>query len=224
MVCSQLALLAAAGPALAQRGGRLEVWRDPNCGCWSGWVADRRTGRFAVEDRVVASIAPFLRMLGTPAALLSYHTAQVAGFALEGHVPALAIRRLLTDRPTGVVGLAVPAMPTGSPGMEVPGQPRHLRRYRLACLRHARPLHALRQCPTCLTTKKDRLRSARIVLGVTRHATIRRPSSFFVWRMSSGSGRMTGPSDHTDFSAIGSCSADPMVSAGRDLPEKTDGA
>ena len=41
--------------------------------------------------------------------------------ALEGHVPARAIRRLLAERPAGVVGLAVPAMPIGSPGMEVPG-------------------------------------------------------------------------------------------------------
>lgn len=117
------ALLAVAGPALAQRGARVEVWRDPNCGCCSGWVAHLRMSGFAVEDRVVASVAPFRRMLGTPSDLLSCHAARVAGFAIEGHVPALAIRRLLAERPAGVVGLAVPAMPIGSPGMEVPGQP-----------------------------------------------------------------------------------------------------
>ncbi len=37
-------------------------------------------------------------------------------------MPALAIRRVLAERPAGIVGLAVPAMPVGSPGMEVPGQ------------------------------------------------------------------------------------------------------
>ena len=112
-----------AAPALAQRGARVEVWRDPNCGCCSGWVAHLRREGFAVEDRVVASVAPVRRMLGTPADLLSCHAARVAGLALEGHVPALAIRRLLAERPTGIVGPAVPAMPIGSPGMEVPGQP-----------------------------------------------------------------------------------------------------
>ncbi|MBB5691829.1 DUF411 domain-containing protein [Roseomonas alkaliterrae] len=117
------ALVAAAAPALAQRSERVEVWRDPNCGCCSGWVGHLRTSGFAVEDRVVASVAPFRRMLGTPADLLSCHAARVAGLALEGHVPALAIRRLLAERPAGIVGLAVPAMPVGSPGMEVPGQP-----------------------------------------------------------------------------------------------------
>jgi hypothetical protein len=110
----------AAGRAMAQPL-RVEVWRDPNCGCCSGWVQHLHAEGFAAEDRVVPSVAPIRRMLGTPSDLLSCHAARVAGFALEGHVPALAIRRLLATRPEAVVGLAVPAMPIGSPGMEVPG-------------------------------------------------------------------------------------------------------
>jgi hypothetical protein len=117
------ALVAAAGPALARRGERVEVWRDPNCGCCSAWIVHLRTAGFFVEDRLVASVASFRRTLGTPADLLSCHAARVAGLGLEGHVPALAIRRLLAERPAGVVGLAVPAMPIGSPGMAVPEQP-----------------------------------------------------------------------------------------------------
>lgn len=52
-----------------------------------------------------------------PEALRSCHTAIVAGYLVEGHVPAEAIRRLLRERPR-VAGLAVPGMPAGSPGME----------------------------------------------------------------------------------------------------------
>jgi hypothetical protein len=37
-------------------------------------------------------------------------------------VPAAAVKRLLAERPAGIIGLAVPAMPVGSPGMEVPGE------------------------------------------------------------------------------------------------------
>jgi hypothetical protein len=115
-------LAAAAGPALAQRGERVEVWRDPNCGCCADWVAHLRTAGFAVEDQVVASVAPFRRMLGTPSGLLSCHAGRVGGYALEGHVPAAALTRLLAERPAEIRGLAVPGMPVGSPGMEVPGQ------------------------------------------------------------------------------------------------------
>src|ERR671912_2065787 len=82
-----------------------------------------RAAGFQVEDNQVASAAPARRMLGIPADLLSCHAAAVGGYALEGHVPALAVKRLLAERPAGVRGLAVPEMPIGSPGMEVPGRP-----------------------------------------------------------------------------------------------------
>ena len=110
-------------PALAQRATRVSVWRDPNCGCCTGWIAHLRAEGFAVVDHVVSSVAPVRRRLGTPSDLLSCHAAEVEGFALEGHVPAAAIRRLLAERPPGLRGLAVPAMPVGSPGMEVSGMP-----------------------------------------------------------------------------------------------------
>ena len=40
----------------------------------------------------------------------------VDGYAIEGHVPAEAIRQLLTDRPDAA-GLALPGMPGDAPGM-----------------------------------------------------------------------------------------------------------
>lgn len=46
----------------------------------------------------------------------------MAGYVVEGHVPADTIKRLLRERPA-VAGIAVPGMPIGSPGMESPGQP-----------------------------------------------------------------------------------------------------
>ena len=101
----------------------LRVWRDPGCGCCGGWITHMRAAGFAVEENTVSSVAPARRMLGIPADLLSCHAAQVGDYALEGHVPAAAVLRLLRERPAGLRGLAVPGMPTGSPGMEVPGQP-----------------------------------------------------------------------------------------------------
>jgi hypothetical protein len=51
----------------------------------------------------------------------SCHTALVDGYAIEGHVPAREILRLLKERPDAI-GLAVPGMPIGSPGMEQGGR------------------------------------------------------------------------------------------------------
>ena len=81
-----------------------------------------RGAGFLVEDTVVRSVSAVRQRLGTPPDLLSCHAALVEGFVLEGHVPALAVRRLLARRPAGIRGLSVPGMPTGSPGMEVPGE------------------------------------------------------------------------------------------------------
>jgi hypothetical protein len=58
--------------------------------------------------------------LGVPPSLAACHTAEVAGYVVEGHVPAGAIKRLLAERPDAK-GLAVPGMPIGSQGMEVEG-------------------------------------------------------------------------------------------------------
>ena len=111
------------GPALrASPLPRVTVWRDPSCGCCAGWVAHLRAEGFTLDDKVVRSLDAVRKTLGTPDDLLSCHAGAVEGLALEGHVPAEAIRRLLAERPNGVRGLAVPDMPTGSPGMEVPGQ------------------------------------------------------------------------------------------------------
>ena len=54
---------------------------------------------------------------GVPADLQTCHTAKIAGYVVEGHVPAADIRKLLTERPKAL-GLAVPGMPAISPGMD----------------------------------------------------------------------------------------------------------
>jgi hypothetical protein len=69
------------------------VHKDPNCGCCSLWVQHLRYAGFAVR------------------------VGEAADYVLEKHVPAEAVRRLLSERPNAK-GIAVPDMPIGSPGME----------------------------------------------------------------------------------------------------------
>ncbi len=57
------------------------------------------------------------RKHGIPDDLGSCHTAIVEGYAIEGHVPAREVKRLLAQRPKAR-GLAVARMPAGSPGMD----------------------------------------------------------------------------------------------------------
>jgi hypothetical protein len=72
---------------------------------------------FRVETREIADVTPIRRKYGVPEELSSCHTAVVGGYAIEGHVPAADIKRLLRER-TKAKGLAVPGMVPGSPGMD----------------------------------------------------------------------------------------------------------
>lgn len=70
-----------------------------------------------MKPQDVRDTGAYRARFGIPHALGSCHTAVVEGYAIEGHVPAREIRRLLAERPRAR-GLAVPGMPAGSPGME----------------------------------------------------------------------------------------------------------
>jgi hypothetical protein len=96
----------------------VEVWKDPNCGCCKDWVKHLEDNGFAVKVTHGGN-SEMRAKLGIPAKLASCHTALVGAYAIEGHVPAKDIRRLLKDKPQAV-GLSVPGMPVGSPGMDDP--------------------------------------------------------------------------------------------------------
>ena len=106
--------------ALAQQPSRLlvEVWKDPDCGCCQDWVKHLEADGFAVKVHHGGN-SEMRQKLGIPGKLASCHTAVVGGYAIEGHVPAREIRRLLKEKPQAV-GLSVPGMPVGSPGMDQP--------------------------------------------------------------------------------------------------------
>ncbi len=101
---------------MAQTRPQVEVWKDPNCGCCKDWVAHMQANGFDVKVHDSGNTAARKR-LGVPDKLGSCHTALVGGYAIEGHVPAREVHRLLKERPAAV-GLSVPGMPVGSPGMD----------------------------------------------------------------------------------------------------------
>ena len=118
-----VSLLSAGGllaiPAGLQAQGQkvlVEVWKSPSCGCCKDWITHLEANGFRVKVNDVGNTAVRAR-LKIPAGLGSCHTAWVGRYAIEGHVPAPDIIRLLKEKPKAV-GLSVPDMPHGTPGME----------------------------------------------------------------------------------------------------------
>lgn len=106
-------------PALATTAApRMQVWANPSCGCCKEWVRHLEEHGFDVAVHY-GDVGAAKERLGMPVRYGSCHTGEVDGYAIEGHVPAPDILRLLEEQPDAV-GLSVPAMPRGSPGMDGP--------------------------------------------------------------------------------------------------------
>jgi len=107
--------------AAAEALPELVVYKTPTCGCCTAWVDHLRAAGFPVRTVEVEDTGAIAARYAVPGQLRSCHTAIVEGYAVEGHVPARDIRRLLAERPA-IAGIAVPGMPAGSPGMEMGGR------------------------------------------------------------------------------------------------------
>jgi len=95
----------------------VKVYKDPNCGCCNKWVEHLRDHGFSVETIDMPDVSMVKEKHGIGPELRSCHTAVIGDYAIEGHVPADVIRKMLEEKPA-IAGLAVPGMPMGSPGME----------------------------------------------------------------------------------------------------------
>jgi hypothetical protein len=116
-LAAPVALLAMTTPAVA---AVIHVVKSEYCGCCGDWIEHVRKAGHQVKVTNGDPGAEATR-LGVPKDLRSCHTSTVGKYALEGHVPAADIARLLREKPNAA-GLAVAGMPAGSPGMEAAGK------------------------------------------------------------------------------------------------------
>jgi hypothetical protein len=95
----------------------MKVYKDPNCGCCKAWIQHLEQNGFVVEVMDMPDLSAVKSKYGVKQEIQACHTGVVNGYAIEGHVPADVILRMLKEKPA-IAGLAVPGMPAGSPGME----------------------------------------------------------------------------------------------------------
>ncbi len=109
---------AGATAAFAEEATKVVVHRSATCGCCKAWAGKLRAAGFVVEVIDEPDMKAVKARLGVPQPLGSCHTAEVAGYVIEGHVPVVSVQKLLAEKPKAT-GLAVPGMPMGSPGMDM---------------------------------------------------------------------------------------------------------
>ncbi len=113
-----LAIIVAGTATAAAAQTAMTVAKDPNCGCCAAWAAimDMAGYEVTIENTAFEALNALKTARGVPVDMAGCHTATVAGYTIEGHVPAADIERLLAESPDAI-GLSVPGMPMGSPGM-----------------------------------------------------------------------------------------------------------
>lgn len=103
-------------PNVDLSGVTVQMRIEPGCECCGRWAQYLENGGARVEILEDQEIENFKLVVGVPEAAVSCHTAMVDGYVIEGHAPARALTKLLSERPTAV-GIAVPGMPAKAPGM-----------------------------------------------------------------------------------------------------------
>ena len=111
-----LALVLATLPALAEEKVPATLYKNPDCACCEKYADYLRSGGFAVTVIETRDMTPIKRKYGVSEELEGCHTTVIGDYVVEGHVPAMAIKRLLKERPA-IKGITLPGMPEGSPGM-----------------------------------------------------------------------------------------------------------
>jgi len=115
-----LLLSALAVPAHAETLPPVEVFVPKVCLACIDWAEHLRQNGFKVTVKETGDIDAVKRRFRVPAGVASRMTARVAGYFVEGHVPADDIKELLREKPKAR-GLAVPGLPMGAPGNEPTG-------------------------------------------------------------------------------------------------------
>lgn len=95
----------------------LTVYRSPTCSCCGKWIEYMEAHGFRIKDEITEEMDVIKAQYGVPQTTASCHTTVANGYVIEGHIPAVDVARLVTEKPD-VSGIAVPGMPIGSPGME----------------------------------------------------------------------------------------------------------
>ncbi|MEM3126602.1 MAG: DUF411 domain-containing protein [Candidatus Woesearchaeota archaeon] len=95
---------------------KIKMYKSMHCGCCGIYGEYLQNLGFDVEVTDLHDVAEIKEKHSIPQQMLSCHTMEVDGYFIEGHVPAEAIAKLLSEKPD-IKGIALPGMPSGTPGM-----------------------------------------------------------------------------------------------------------
>lgn len=101
------------------KGVSATLYKSPSCGCCGEYTAYLGGEGYSIEVKLEQDMSAVKERFSIPYELESCHTMEVGGYVVEGHVPEVAIEKLLAEKPD-IKGIGMGGMPSGSPGMPGP--------------------------------------------------------------------------------------------------------
>lgn len=94
------------------------VYRSTTCGCCLRYIAELKKQGFVVDVRSLREpeMDTIKKQYDIAIDQQSCHTTVIGDYFVEGHVPLVAIEKLLLEKPD-IDGIGLPGMPLGTPGM-----------------------------------------------------------------------------------------------------------
>ena len=74
-------------------------YRSASCGCCKKWINHLRANGLEVVDNIVEEVSVIKSQYQIPNNLRSCHSAQIANYTIEGHVPIESINKLFREKP-----------------------------------------------------------------------------------------------------------------------------
>lgn len=103
----------------AVNGEKVTIHKSPTCGCCGVYASYLGKLGYEIEIHDTENLGEIKTSLKIPGELASCHTSEVAGYVVEGHIPEIAIQKLLSEKPD-IKGIGLAGMPSGSSGMPGP--------------------------------------------------------------------------------------------------------
>lgn len=116
MLATMLALTAYVAPVFAEDMPKATLYRNPNCDCCLEYAKYLNSNGFEVTVDSKQELAKIRKQLRVPENFEGCHVMTIGRYAVEGHVSANTVKKLITEHPD-IIGISIPGMPPGTPGM-----------------------------------------------------------------------------------------------------------
>ena len=103
-------------------------YRSSSFDCCKKWINHLKDNVLEVVDNIVKDVSVIKNQYQIPNNLRSCHSAQIANYAIQGHVPIESTNKLFREKPS-IKDIIVNGMPLRSSSMEIHSQDSHSRYY-----------------------------------------------------------------------------------------------